>query len=246
MDTETIIDRKRLDRMHAEAIKFLIDHADFDLAVTLARARLTRIEADYLRIVDPPFQQLNIYLTAETDDRPKLEVAADAMVDEKGEYAGPGALVFAFGSVTDLEDLGLWPTLHVAAPEREVGRHQGTAREPGKYEHRGIRYRSRTEIRVAEALDEANVLYFPLPLGVRHYVRLAEPDFLVVHLGRVGILEIDGPTHTPLTRAQESAKDAKLLQSGVRYIHHADVREVDKDAAAVVQNFLAMLRGPIL
>jgi hypothetical protein len=139
-----------------------------------------------------------------------------------------------------------WPIVKVR-PADKGGRHQASA-FPGSptHEYRGTRYRSKTEIRVAQALDEANVLYFPLPLGIRHYTRIAEPDFLVIQLGRVGVLEIDGPHHTPLTRAQEDARAAKLIQSGVRFVHHVAVRDVDEDASAVVKNFLALLSGPFL
>ena len=108
-----------------------------------------------------------------------------------------------------------------------------------------MKFRSKTEVRIAQALDDANVLYFPLPIAVRHLTSL-EPDFVVVHLGRVGVLEIDGPHHTALTRAREDARAAFFQQSGIRLVRHYAVSAVDADPAAVVKDFLQLLRGPTL
>jgi hypothetical protein len=245
VSAETITDRQRLDRLLAEAIRSLLDRGEFDFALAVGRCTVTRVEVGEADFVDPPFRGATVYITAPPDDLAIVENEAEWQFDENGLSEGPGAVLAAFADAAKGITTELWPTIHVSARAEDVGRHQGTARQPGEFLYRGIRYRSRTEMRVAEALDDANVLYFPLPLGIRHYQRLAEPDFLVIHLGLIGVLEIDGPTHTPLTRAQEAAKDAKLIQSGVRLVHHEPVAEVDRDPAALVQRFLTLLRGPI-
>jgi hypothetical protein len=239
--TRTVTDRATLDQTQAEAIKYLLDITELETALALGHARLARIE-----INEGTPSNAVVYLSAPAEAREILDGEAEWIVTDDGESGGPTALIVAFSVTNALNDVTLYPDITIGADLREVPRHQGTAREPGKYEYRGLRYRSQTETRVAEALDEANVLYFPLPLGVRHYQRIAEPDFLVVTQGKVGVLEIDGPHHTPLTRAQEAAKDAKLLQSGVRLVHHASVNDVDRDVTAVVKEFLTLLRGPIL
>lgn len=244
VETETVTDQKRLERAHAEAVKFCVDHGDFDIAIALGRCTVTRIELETSYEIG--IGGMEVFLTVPPEHRGLIESSLDEGVDDQGEWNGPGAITWAFSSVTGLGDtIRVWPNIHLAAPPSEVPRQQGTARHPGRFDYRGATYRSRTEIEVAKALDDANVLYFPLPLGIRHYVRLAEPDFLIIHFGRVGVLEIDGPHHTPLTRAKESAKDAKLYQSGVHFIHHVSVTEVDRDPKAVVSQFLTMLRGPM-
>ena len=244
MSSSTITDRTQLNRIHAEAIRQLVNWTDLDVALALGKATLTRIERNVRERIG--ITESDVYLTVDPDARPLLEEHSEIQFTPDGEYDGPGAVQAAFHSTTDLSQDSGFPNVHLAAPLAEVPPHQGTAREPGHYEYRGLRYRSQTETRVAEALDDANVLYFPLPLGVRHYQRIAEPDFLIVSMGKIGVLEIDGPHHTPLTRAQEAAKDAKLLQSGVRIVHHVGVSAVDRDVQAVVREFLALLRGPIL
>lgn len=119
----------------------------------------------------------------------------------------------------------------------------GTLVSPGQVEFNGMRFRSFTETRIAQALDDANVLYFPLPAAVRHHVKF-EVDFLVVHQGRVGVLEVDGPTHTPTTRAREDSRAAWFEKSGIALFRHYPVAAVDDDPAAVVADFLSDLRGP--
>jgi very-short-patch-repair endonuclease len=108
-----------------------------------------------------------------------------------------------------------------------------------------MRFISATETRVAGALDDANVLYFPLPVAVRHRVKF-EVDFLVVHRGRVGVLEVDGPTHTATTRAREDSRAAWFEKSGIALFRHYPASAVDDGPAAVVADFLNDLRGPRL
>lgn len=65
----------------------------------------------------------------------------------------------------------------------------------------GFRFRSATEIKIAEALDNAGVLFFPLPkarVALDSGHTNIEPDFVVCHEGRWGILEVDEePFHLP-------------------------------------------------
>lgn len=118
----------------------------------------------------------------------------------------------------------------------------GTLGSRAPIEWNGMGFRSHTEVRVAASLDEAEVLYFPLPTAVRRRVK-KEPDFLIVHHGLVGILEVDGPHHTNLTRADEDRRAAWFEKSGVKLVRHYPVSMVDADPRAVVQEFLADLRG---
>jgi hypothetical protein len=112
-------------------------------------------------------------------------------------------------------------------------------------EHNGLRFRSHTETRLAQALDEMGVMYFPLPVAVRGKAR-REPDFVIVHRGMAGVLEVDGPHHTNLTRAHEDQRAEWFLQSGFRLVRHYSVQEIDTDAKGVVRRFLQLMRGPVV
>jgi hypothetical protein len=242
------LNAKQRDAVLAAAIRWLIP-VDHIVALALAEAELR--EAVCL-LTSGGFQQYKLRLAAPETSAAELRQAADATFIN-GEYDGPGVLLYAFDDSLP-EGNRVFPDIEVetaalpSLPERAAARfrNQGVLYPgPGSHENNGLRFRSKTEVRVAEALDDAGVMWFPLPVAVRGRVA-KEPDFLVLTLGRVGILEVDGPTHTPLTRAQEDARAAWFQQSGVRLVHHVSVRDIDADAPAVVQRFLALLKGPVL
>jgi hypothetical protein len=71
--------------------------------------------------------------------------------------------------------------------------------------HNGLYYRSKSEVRIAEALEKVEgVLFFPNSGSMSHGVQ-KEPDFLVIYRGKVGILEVDGPTHAGRAADDSSA-----------------------------------------
>ena len=64
-----------------------------------------------------------------------------------------------------------------------------------------LRFRSRSEVQIATALDRAGVLFLPnciARLGTLDNRQNREADFLVCYNGKWGILEVDGePFHPP-------------------------------------------------
>lgn len=83
----------------------------------------------------------------------------------------------------------------------------------------GFKFRSATEIKIAEALDRANVLFFPLPKArvVTNSGHMnVEPDFVICQEGRWGILEVDGePFHPAERSAIEHDRDRLFRRHGV-------------------------------
>jgi hypothetical protein len=109
----------------------------------------------------------------------------------------------------------------------------------------GLRFRSLTEVRIAEALDRAGVLFFPLCRGrlngeTGRVVR--EPDFLVCKDGKWGILEVDGePYHPPSRTVHDHARDALFQQHGVQFVQHRDSDDCYMTPDKVVAEFLTLL-----
>jgi len=108
-------------------------------------------------------------------------------------------------------------------------------------------FRSKTESVIAEALDAAGVLFFPLPsarLTLEGEQRgTLVPDFLVCFQGKWGILEVDGePFHPAGTAAKDHKRDRFFQMQGVKVVQHFDANECFRDPAAVVRRFLALLR----
>lgn len=109
-----------------------------------------------------------------------------------------------------------------------------------------LRFRSQSEVRVAEALDRAGVLFLPncrARLGQASARLNREADFLVCAEGRWGILEVDGePFHPPSRTVHDHERDRLFRLHGVRVAEHFDAEKCRNDPDAVVRTFLDLLR----
>ncbi len=105
-------------------------------------------------------------------------------------------------------------------------------------------FRSQTETKIAQALDQRKVLFFPnckARLGIEKRGNL-EPDFLVCHNGRWGILEIDGePYHPPSRTVEDHTRDRVFKLHGIKVIEHFDAAYCWESPAEVVTKFLTIL-----
>jgi hypothetical protein len=109
---------------------------------------------------------------------------------------------------------------------------------------RGLRFRSLSEMKVAEALDRARIMFFPncrARLGVERRGNL-EADFLVCHKGTWGMIEVDGePFHPPTRTVHDHDRDRPFLRHGVKLIQHYDATRCRNEPDAVVAEFLILL-----
>ena len=107
-----------------------------------------------------------------------------------------------------------------------------------------LRFRSQAEVRIAQALEDAKVLFFPnckARLGISKREN-REPDFLICHKGKLGILEVDGePYHPPSRTTEDHERDRLFLAHGIRLVQHFDAGECFETAPAVVKKFLYLL-----
>jgi very-short-patch-repair endonuclease len=106
-------------------------------------------------------------------------------------------------------------------------------------------FRSKTEIKIAEALDRADVLFYPnskarfnTPEGRGG----KETDFLVFFQGKWGILEVDGePWHPPSRVVHDHERDRLFKVHGIRIVEHYDANRCWNQPDKVVQEFLEIL-----
>ncbi len=110
---------------------------------------------------------------------------------------------------------------------------------------RNLRFRSQSEIRIAQALEEAGVFFLPNCMG-----RLGQPnqrtnreaDFLICQDAKWGILEVDGePFHPPSRTVQDHERDRLFKAHGVRVVEHFDANRCYQQPNDVVQEFLKIL-----
>ncbi len=102
----------------------------------------------------------------------------------------------------------------------------------------GWQFRSQAEVKIAEALDRAGVLFYPnatarltTPDGRKNQ----DPHFLVGSEGKLGILVVDG------VEEDEAETDRLLQTQGIRIIHHYPVTQCTEDSDWVVLEFLQAL-----
>lgn len=107
------------------------------------------------------------------------------------------------------------------------------------YYWNGLEFRSQAQVKIAEALDRANVPFLPnskVRLTTTEGRENQEFDFLVFHQGKSGILQV---SESDEVRYEESDR---LFQShGIQIIKHYDATRCREEPDLIVQEFLEML-----
>lgn len=103
---------------------------------------------------------------------------------------------------------------------------------------------SKSEIRIAQELETRDLLFFPLPLGVRaetgdRWKDRREPDFLVCQEGTWGILEVSW--HSPSRYEKDAEKATWFKEAGILCVEHATAERCYNEPADVVDDFLNVL-----
>lgn len=106
-----------------------------------------------------------------------------------------------------------------------------------------MKFASKTEIRIAQELENRKILFFPLPLAVRadtgnFYNDHREVDFLICQDGTWGILEVS--FHQDRYE-KDSEKDSWFKKSGILCIQHYTSERCWEHPRQVVDEFLSIL-----
>jgi hypothetical protein len=111
------------------------------------------------------------------------------------------------------------------------------------YKWEGLHFRSKSEIKIAQALDCAGVLFYPNSKARLSQAEIRinrESDFLVFQSGKFGILEVDGrPYHQ--TAAADHERDRLFKRYGIRVIERFDATRCWNEPDKVVKEFLEIL-----
>lgn len=109
-----------------------------------------------------------------------------------------------------------------------------------KISFQGLNFRSKTEIKVYEALLKKGLLVMPLPvvvMGVNE--KYKEPDFVICYKGKIGVLEIHGePYHPPETAAKEHERRREFTKLGVSVYEIFDSERCWQNPDSVVDDFI--------
>lgn len=107
-----------------------------------------------------------------------------------------------------------------------------------------LRFRSKTEIKIAEALDRTGVLFVPNSLARLNTAKgreNKEADFLICYNGKWGVLEVDGPHHTAKRRVEEQERERIFKKNGIKVVERFDSERCYNNPDEVVQEFFKMI-----
>ncbi len=107
-----------------------------------------------------------------------------------------------------------------------------------------LRFRSKTEIKIAEALDRTGVLFVPNSLARLNTSKgreNKEADFLICYNGKWGVLEVDEPFHTAERRVEEQERERIFKKNGIKVVERFDAERCYSNPDEVVQEFFKMI-----
>jgi hypothetical protein len=244
----------------AQTVQALIDRGKEESAFLILPCRMT------WRMWDSRADVVAIHVTIEGPAEPvcalEIEYREDAWgnsVEEKTEefreverafelVIGPFLRVDKWGFQVVYDELPTqWRNEFLAAANKKDVTNQGIE-IPGParvQRYQNLRFRSYSEVRIAEALDKKGVMYLPncaarVNSGGERVNR--EPDFLICANRRWGILEVDGePFHPPTRTVHDHARDTLFEQHGIRVVKHYDAKRCREEPMVVVIEFLELL-----
>lgn len=237
------------DELIASAAKFLIEGGDDEAASVLLACNTEVIRVTWTDHFDGRFT----YGT-EVDLRGP-RVAYDILSNQQGSIyeqvkSALGAILEHNGSLDSVkiraERMAIAPEWRAELVEMARGNlvHNQAATAEKFRLWQNLRFRSQSEIRIAQALDKTGVIFFPLCMArvtsKNQRINL-EPDFLICRGGKWGILEVDGePFHPPERTAQEHERD-RLFRGQRVLVERFNATRCYNDSDRVVADFLRIL-----
>jgi hypothetical protein len=240
------------DILQASAARFLIDGGEEDSASLLLACKLSVTQSgDTWYVGDETHYAVHVELTGPRaayevlidSSNPVTKAIHDAIqaVLPRDEYIKHFTV---HAELVDIDPDWREELLEIA---RGKGVHNQAAQAEAARIWMNLRFRSQSEIRIAQALDTAGVLFLPNCMGRIGEItgrKNREADFLVCEAGKWGILEVDGePFHPPSRTTQDHERDRLFRTHGIRVVEHFDATRCYNEPQKVVEEFLKILRS---
>lgn len=234
--------------LHASILRFLIEGKVNDAASVLLACQIhaTRFsesswsDDEVTIIIKGPRAAYDIFRDVSHPITKAVEEAIIAVLPF-GTYFGR---IIGSGQLVDNLDPNWMDELIAIARGQDV--HNQLANQKTAHTWNNLRFRSNSELKIAQALDRACVLFLPNCLGrlgqTMQTRQNREADFLICSHGRWGILEIDGePFHPPSRTVEDHERDRLFHFHGIHVIEHYDARICFNNPDKVVKEFIEML-----
>ncbi len=243
-----------IEQFHARAVQFLVDGQEWDAASSLLSCHLGQLSVSHVNYEAYGGYgyeiAVNIRLIAPRPIFDKLDHFGDEglknQVRKAFEVVIPERYVFrGFELRAKVANPGPnWQTDLMQAIEGKAV-HNQAVESSSVVVWKNMRFRSASEMRIAEALDRIGIMFLPnckAAVGEMDRRENREPDFLICHEGKWGILEVDGePFHPPSRTVQDHERDRLFRDHGIRVVEHFDASECFENADSVVARFLDIL-----
>lgn len=239
------------ERLLASAVRFLIDFGEEDAASVLLSCSLDIWDIESYWGSNETYTKIAIKLTGpraayeilndkEHPIRQAVEHAFEALIAENTSIG----YITVHAQLIDLDPDWRSELLEIARG-RGVSNQAAGERAARVLNWNNLGFRSAAEIKIAQALDKAGALFLPnckARLGSGENRQNREPDFLVCHKGKWGILEVDGEPYHPLTRTvQDHERDRLFKIHGITVAEHYDANKCFNKPDGVVDEFLRIL-----
>lgn len=241
-----------LDRLQANAVRFLLDGGENEAASILLSCTFKMSHEDISPEAELTGFELDLFCPRSIYDRllhPELTEIPNstlrAIRAAAPDYPIITKIVPKYQRVLKLDENWRDELADAAQGKRVSNQVPDQAKVVQTWNN--LRFRSVSEVRIAEALDKAGALFFPncrcrltTLNGERKNV---EPDFLVIYQGKWGILEVDGePFHPPSRTVQDHERDRLFINYRILVVQHFDAEECFENADGVVKRFLDLLK----
>jgi hypothetical protein len=245
-----------LNKLHRTWVQALIDDYWADYAAMIVDAELSyRLDHDY---GEECIGEIFVYLPLSSYSLLKKDEEGQKVLVDKFRFIGQGHIWYNMENfpvnfrvkLMDVEEDWQKTIKYLIAQSKDLNQavisekvRTREEREPAVYTYNEMKFASKSEIRIAQELEQAGVLFFPLPMAVRHetgklYLDHREVDFLVCVDGIWGVLEVAYHVHR---YEKDKEKDAWLKKSGILCIEHFTAERCYNAPKAVVAEFLEHL-----
>lgn len=239
------------ERLLASAVRFLIDFGEEDAASVLLSCSLDLWDIESYYGSNETYTKIAIKLTGpratyeilndkEHPIRQAVEHAFEALIAENTSIG----YITVHAQLIDLDPDWRSELLEIARG-RGVSNQVAGERAARILNWNNLGFRSKSEIKIAEALDKAGVLFLPnckARVGSGKNRQNREADFFVCHNGKWGILEVDGePFHQPSRTVFDHERDRLFKIHGIAVAEHYDASKCFNNPDEVVNEFLRIL-----
>ncbi|MDD1415813.1 pentapeptide repeat-containing protein [Dolichospermum sp. ST_con] len=173
----------------------------------------------------------------------------ESRIPLNGDFA-PGEFASLYKNILESTDLIL--RKNIQRPQLQISKLDTTINNQGIefysnskiHTWQNLRFRSKTEIKIAEALDRTGVLFVPNSLARLNTAKgreNKEADFLICYNGKWGVLEVDGPFHTAERRVEEQERERIFKKNGIKVVERFDSERCYNHPDEVVQEFFKMI-----